>query len=217
MATRAEAPVNNTDTVSAVIALNTEANVLETRDNPTLTVSDISLHLNSLRNDLKNEIARNDDRDATMHILFSFLDVKALDEIKASHDIHNNGMLRKCVAFAENLRAAQELNSNHKVERTAPAIVNSANAPAIVNSANTTRTTGVSQGQGRETTSYAAVVNSQGTRTTAISNTQTTNAAATQGGALDKMVDREILNREIGVMGHFTNILKMYMQIGEKI
>ena len=58
-----------------------------------------------------------------MQILFNYLDKRVLNEIKTTQDLESNAVLKKCVAYAEDLQAAQEINSKQNTrpeEQTAP-------------------------------------------------------------------------------------------------
>ena len=72
----------------------------------------IIIHIKNLNDELLNEIARNKQRDEAMQILFNYLDKRVLNEIKTTQDLESNAVLKKCVAYAEDLRAAQEIHSN---------------------------------------------------------------------------------------------------------
>ena len=85
-------------------------------DNIEKLVSDTAIiHIKNLHEELLNEITRNKPRDEAMQILFNYLDKKVLNEIKkTTQDLERNAVLKECMAYAEDLQAAQEINSNKK-------------------------------------------------------------------------------------------------------
>ena len=106
-----------------------------------------------------------------------------LNEIKTTQDLDSNAVLKKCVAYAEDLQAAQEINSNQKTrpeEQTTP------DSEQGQGSAQTTPDS--EQGQGPAHT-YAAAVSNIG-------------AAATQEGDTRQSGSQE--NSQQGNRGHGT-------------
>ena len=82
-------------------------------DNIEKLVNDtVIIHIKNLQEELQNEITRNKQRDEAIQILFNYLDKKVLNEIKTNQDLESNTVLKQCVAYAEDLRAAQEIHSN---------------------------------------------------------------------------------------------------------